>query len=241
MSPSGIAAATLAPLLGVDLAEASGGLPVVGVEVASPDPAGSAARFGQALGREPYRASGTLVIALDGGRIRFVPGEGEERLAGVDLAAPNTGATAPEGLVRLDGVHVRVLPAERSEEEVVAETVRDYSDMFARALHARDPALMRPYCHVPALHLGPQGVRLVASDEEHDASWAAAHDGLRPLDYDHSVLHTVDVRLLNEATALVEVDCSRYDAGGGEIVRFPAAYLATRTPEGWKICTWIAR
>jgi hypothetical protein len=143
--------------------------------------------------------------------------------------------------VVLCGTRIRLLPAEPRVEAVVAEMIRDYSDMFGRALHAQDASLMRPYCNVPAMHLGPTGVRLTTSLEEHDASWARAHEGLRPLNYDHSVLHTVEVQMLNPGTAFVEVDCSRYNATGEEFMHFPASYMVTNTPDGWKICTWIGR
>ena len=70
-------------------------------------------------------------------------------------------------------------------EAELAAWVREYSDHFGFSYHAKDPTMMRPYCHVPALGIGGGQVNLISTVEESDARWAAAHAGL-PDDYDHS-------------------------------------------------------
>ena len=63
-------------------------------------------------------------------------------------------------------------------EAELAAWVREYSDHFGFSFHAKDPTMMRPYCHVPALGIGGGQVNLIATVEESDARWAAAHAGL---------------------------------------------------------------
>lgn len=125
-----------------------------------------------------------------------------------------------------------------AERDALAAWVREYSDAFGRAFHAGDPALMRPYCHVPALAIGGGTVRLIATEAESDARWAAAHAGL-PDDYDHSVLHTVDATFTGPDAAFVTVDCGRYRANGEEYARFHASYVVARGADGWRITAWI--
>ena len=123
-------------------------------------------------------------------------------------------------------------------EETLAARIREYSDTFGFAFHAKDPTMLRPYCHVPALGMGRGGVNLINTVEESDARWARAHASL-PEDYDHSVLHTVDVTFTNPDTAMVTVDCGRYNKAGEEYHRFFASYVVTKTAEDWKIAVWI--
>ncbi|HCV00924.1 MAG TPA: hypothetical protein DGL25_06950, partial [Dehalococcoidia bacterium] len=78
----------------------------------------------------------------------------------------------------------------------------------------------------------------IATVEESDARWASAHAGL-PDDYDHSVLHTVDVSFTSPVSAFVTVDCGRYRKTGEEYVRFKASYLVAQVEEGWRITAWI--
>ena len=125
-----------------------------------------------------------------------------------------------------------------AERDALAAWVREYSDAFGHAFHAGDPALMRPYCHVPALAIGGGAVRLIATEAESDARWAAAHAGL-PGDYDHSVLHTVDVTFTGADAAFVTVNCGRYTRAGEEYVNFDASYVVARTDDGWRITAWI--
>ncbi len=120
----------------------------------------------------------------------------------------------------------------------LAAWVREYSDTFGYAFHAGDPAMMRPYCHVPALSVGGGKVALIATEAESDGRWAAAHAGL-PAGYDHSVLHTVDVTFTSPTAAFVTVDCGRYLADGEEYVRFNASYVVAKVEEGWRITAWI--
>ncbi len=123
-------------------------------------------------------------------------------------------------------------------EAELAAWVREYSDHFGFSFHARDPAMMRPYCHVPALSVGGGRVQFIATVEESDARWAAAHAGL-PEDYHHSVLHTVDVTFTSLNAAFVTVDCGRFRANGEEYARFNASYIVAQVEEGWRITAWI--
>ena len=123
-------------------------------------------------------------------------------------------------------------------EAELAAWVREYSDHFGFSYHAKDPTMMRPYCHVPALGIGGGRVNLIATVEESDARWAAAHEGL-PDDYDHSVLHTVDVTFTSPTAAYVTVNCGRYNKAGEEYVNFDASYVVAQVEEGWRITTWI--
>ena len=48
-------------------------------------------------------------------------------------------------------------------EQAVADRIREYSDTFGHAYHAKDPSMMRPYCHVPAMAVGGQGAKKLSS------------------------------------------------------------------------------
>lgn len=122
----------------------------------------------------------------------------------------------------------------------LTDWIREYSDHFALGFHQGDPTLLRPYCHVPALRLGRNGVVVVNSYEEHDALWGAAHEALRPLGYHDSKLVTVDVTLVSPAAAFITVDCIRTKEDGSELMRFPASYTVAKTPGGWKITQWLS-
>ena len=123
-------------------------------------------------------------------------------------------------------------------EQAVADRFREYSDTFGRAFHAAEPKLLRPYCHVPSMSIGAGGARVVQTPEASDARWAEVLGGL-PADYDHSVLHTVDVMLTSATSAWVTVDCGRFNTRGAEYARFRASYIAIQTVEGWQITTWV--
>lgn len=123
-------------------------------------------------------------------------------------------------------------------EQVVADRIREYSDTFGRAFHAHDPTLLRPYCHVPSMGIGGGTARVIETLEDNDKRWAHALAGL-PADYDHSVLHTVDVTLMSPTAAWVTADCGRFNTDGTEYARFWASYIAIETDEGWQITTWV--
>lgn len=121
----------------------------------------------------------------------------------------------------------------------LAAWLREYTAMFAKGFHENNPALLRPYCHVPALRLGRTGVVVTNSLEEHDALWAAAYEGLRPLGYHDSELVTVDVNLTSPASAFLTAEAVRTKADGTELQRFFSSYLAAKTEDGWKITAWV--
>ena len=123
-------------------------------------------------------------------------------------------------------------------EQTVADRFREYSDAFGRAFHADDPKLLRPFCHVPSMRIGAGGASVMLTPEESDARWARTLADL-PADYDHSVLHTVDVMLTSATSAWVTVDCGRFDTEGAEYARFWASYIAMLADEGWQITTWV--
>ena len=118
---------------------------------------------------------------------------------------------------------------------------REYSDHFVLAYHSGDLTLMHPYCHVPSFRFTADGLRAMTTYADIDAHWKAAHDALRPRGYNNSVLHTVDVELLTPRSALITADCSRYDVGDKEIMRFWTSYAATKTEDGWRIAAWFTR
>ena len=78
----------------------------------------------------------------------------------------------------------------------------------------------------------------IDSPEANDERWRRALASL-PDNYDHSVLHTVDVLMTDDKTALVTVDCGRFDNEGNEYARFWASYITIETADGWLITTWI--
>lgn len=117
--------------------------------------------------------------------------------------------------------------------------IRHYSDEFGNAYHANDVTILRQYCHVPSMRLTVDGVRWLASYEDIDAHWSAAHAALRPKDYSHSVFHNVDVRVISPGAAFITVDCSRLDRSGGTIMRFLSSYTVASTPDGWRITAWL--
>ena len=123
-------------------------------------------------------------------------------------------------------------------QEAVAARIREYSDMFGRSAHEKNPSLMRPYCHVPSMAIGRGRVVTIDTPEANDRRWQRAAESL-PDDYHHSVLHTVDVTLTDPGTAWVTADCGRFNDAGLEYHRFLASYLVVLVDDEWKITTWI--
>ncbi len=120
----------------------------------------------------------------------------------------------------------------------VAAHIRQYSDTFGSAFHSSDPTLLRPYCHIPCVAIGRGRLLTMETEDASDKRWRRALDGL-PKNYDHSVLHSVDVLMTDDRTAFVTVDCGRFDNQGIEYARFWASYITIETDEGWRITTWI--
>ena len=123
-------------------------------------------------------------------------------------------------------------------EQIVADRIREYSDTFGAAFHAKDASLLRPYCHVPSMTIGGGRAFSLSTIEESDERWTRALAGL-PDDYDHSILHTVDVTMMSPETALVSVDCGRFNTKDDEYARFGASYVAILVDGTWLITTWI--
>jgi hypothetical protein len=121
----------------------------------------------------------------------------------------------------------------------VAAFVREYSDAFVRSVHEKDSTLLRAYCAIPSMSLGPNGPTYTMTAEENDARWARAAAAV-PEDYGNSVLHTVDVTMCSPTAAFVTAECSRYRKDGSEYVRFWASYTVSKTPVGWRVASWIS-
>ncbi len=121
----------------------------------------------------------------------------------------------------------------------VAARLREYSDAFVESVHRKDPTLMRPYCHLPAMVLGRGRTITIETSDANDARWRRAAEAV-PDDYAKSVLHTVDVTLVDDTVAWVTADCGRFNEAGLEYHRFLASYLMVEIDGEWKITTWVA-
>jgi hypothetical protein len=62
---------------------------------------------------------------------------------------------------------------------------------------------------------------------------------LRQANYERTVAHRLDVRVLNARSAIIDVDVSRLNKAGGELARFGAIELVSRTEEGWRVSAVI--
>ena len=71
------------------------------------------------------------------------------------------------------------------------------------------------------MRIGASGASVMQTPEESDARWAEVLGGL-PADYDHSVLHTVDVMLTSATSAWVTVDCGRFNTHGAVVASWNA-------------------
>lgn len=79
----------------------------------------------------------------------------------------------------------------------------------------------------------------IESYEANDARWQRAAQAV-PDDYAESVLHTIDVTLVDDTVAWLTADCGRFNTAGLEYQRFLASYLMVEIDGEWKITTWVA-
>ena len=101
-------------------------------------------------------------------------------------------------------------------QKTIADRIREYSDTFGAAFHAKDPTLLRPYCHTPSMAIGSGRAVVADTQADDDARWARALAAL-PDDYHHSVLHEVEVMMTGPKSAVVTVDCGRFRESGEEL------------------------
>ena len=126
-----------------------------------------------------------------------------------------------------------------SDAAAVEARVRAYYDAGVQAFRTADPIGMREYFDVPSMVLRQTATPLVCSTiEELDARWRTTIAGL-PADYDHSVCHSIEVQIINPATAIATASGSRYRANGEEIRRVDASYVLTKTSGDWRVAVTI--
>jgi ketosteroid isomerase-like protein len=117
------------------------------------------------------------------------------------------------------------------DEAAVRQAVIDYVAAFSKL----DAAATARYYHEPSMFLRPNGVTLMASRAEIEATFAANMESLRAREYSHSEWLELYVKQLSETTALASGVAIRYKTDGSELERVGATYALRRTDDGWKI------
>lgn len=125
-----------------------------------------------------------------------------------------------------------------SEQQVVAAQLHEYFADMGRAFHADHPGLLSRHYSGPLLLLSPQGTTLMSDAEAIDAFCRQLIANL-PADYDHSTVHSIDVRMQNPSIAVASIDGGRYRANGEEIRRLGGTYILTKASGDWKIAVLL--
>ena len=123
-------------------------------------------------------------------------------------------------------------------EQDVAKRYHEYTDAFIGAGKSKDVALLRPFTYLPLSTIVGGRVYVVDAEEKSDKRWSRILAGL-PEEYDHSIIHSLDITVMSSTSAFVCADVSRFKEGGDEYDRFWASYIMVNTEEDWKITTWI--
>ncbi|MDX3537629.1 hypothetical protein PV721_25315 [Streptomyces sp. MB09-01] len=97
-----------------------------------------------------------------------------------------------------------------------------------------DPAPLLDYFSVPITMTTDAAHMVLATTDALAAGLANELQTLRDADYGGSTALDLQVRALNERSAVVEVTWSRNDSGGREFQRVRVLYLAARTVAGWR-------
>ena len=118
-----------------------------------------------------------------------------------------------------------------NEKEAVTRILLDYY----RAFSELDPQAITPYCNVPTLFIGPQGVFAATTHDAMVAAFTTFMEGLRKRGFGRSELSGLTVKLLGANTALAAGIATRYQADGQELDRVGVTYLTQKADSGWKI------
>jgi len=118
-----------------------------------------------------------------------------------------------------------------SEKEAVTRILFDYYSAFSEL----DPQAITPYCNVPILFIGSQGVFAATTHDTMVAAFTTFMEGLRKRGFGRSELSGLTVKLLGANTALAAGIATRYTADGQELDRLGVTYLMQKADSRWKI------
>ncbi|HKU37214.1 MAG TPA: hypothetical protein VJR89_03685 [Polyangiales bacterium] len=118
-----------------------------------------------------------------------------------------------------------------SEIETIERTYRAYFTVFQMA----NPRAITPYYCVPSMFLTAEGSFALGSTQEAEQFFERLLYSLRAREYVRSVLETVQVKLLGEELAMVNVLGARYKRDRELLERFRGVYTMRKQDEVWRI------
>jgi len=95
------------------------------------------------------------------------------------------------------------------------------------------------YFHNPCTFIVPQEVFVFSSASEIEGFWGPRFDDLKTQGFGHTERAEVNIKVLNDNTALASGKAIRYSKDGTELERRGATFALRKTVDGWKIVTLI--
>jgi ketosteroid isomerase-like protein len=118
-----------------------------------------------------------------------------------------------------------------SDEQAVKDTLAAYEDAWSR----HDPDAIASFYYEPALRVGKGGPNVRPTRADQKVFFTGFLPGLVERGYSDSVWESLEVRLLDDQTALASGVIVRRRADKTVLERVALTYALRSTPDGWKI------
>lgn len=116
-------------------------------------------------------------------------------------------------------------------EQAIVQTLHAYEEAWSR----HDAHAVASFYYEPAMRVGKGGPAVRTTRADQEAFFDGFLRGLVERGYARSAWEALDVRLLDEQTALASGITLRYRADGSVFERVAVTYGLWRTGEGWRI------
>jgi len=118
-----------------------------------------------------------------------------------------------------------------SDEQAVKDTLAAYEDAWSR----HDPDAVASFYYEPALRVSKGGPNVRPTRTEQKAFFAGFLPSLIERGYSDSAWESLEVRLLDDQTAIASGVIVRHRADDTVLERVAVTYALRSTPDGWKI------
>ena len=120
---------------------------------------------------------------------------------------------------------------EREVDQLFAGYFSDFSKLDLDAIVS--------YFHLPCTFIVPQRVFVFSSASEVQGFWGPRFDDLKKQGFARTQRDQVNIKVLNDDTAMASSRAIRYKEDGSEFERRGATFVLRKTDAGWKIVTVI--
>ena len=120
---------------------------------------------------------------------------------------------------------------EREVDQLFAGYFSDFSKLDLDAIVS--------YFHLPCVFIVPQGVFVFSSASEVQWFWSPRFDDLKKQGFARTQRDQINIKVLNDDTAMASGRAIRYKEDGSELERRGATFALRKTDAGWKIVTVI--